>query len=167
MFPVLFKAEHPGQPVGLRLRIEYAVCKDICVPAEAHLNLKLDPGAANPTAFDPIISRYLGKVPAEASIQSSKLPSIRKAKAELNRAAPLIVVDAHFPSGTEGADLFVEGPGSVYIPPPQRKDVGENESVRFTIDLGEAAGGGALKGKTLDLTLVSDHGQSQTSWTID
>jgi DsbC/DsbD-like thiol-disulfide interchange protein len=167
VFPVLISPERADRAVDLDLKLDYAICKDICVPAEARLNLKLEPGTANPTAFDPIISRYLGKVPSKASPQGPKLPSIRKAKGELDRDAPLIVVDAHFPDGIAGADLFVEGPGNIYIPPPQSKDVGENGAVRFTIDLGEAADGSALKGKTLNLTLVSDHGQSETRWTVD
>lgn len=167
VFPVLVIPERADEPIDLDLKLDYAICKDICVPGEAHLNLKLEPGTANSGVFDPIISRYMSKVPAEASPQSSKLPSIRKAKVELDRAAPLIVVDAHFPGGIAGADLFVEGPGTIYIPPPQRKDVGENGGVRFTIDLGEAVDATALKGKTLNLTLVSDRGQSEASWTVD
>jgi len=167
VFPVLVKPERGDAPVDLDLKLDYAVCKDICVPAEAHLKLKLEPGAGNSRIFDPIISQFMDKVPVVASPQNAEQPSIREAKAELGGAAPLIVVDAHFPEGIEGADLFVEGPGTIYIPPPQRKDVGKNGSVRFTIDLGEATDGSALKGKTLNMTLVSDHGQSQASWTVD
>ena len=167
VFPVLVSPERADRAVDLDLKLDYAICKDICVPAEARLNLKLEPGTANSTAFDPIISHYLGKVPSQASAQGSKLPSIREARGELDRDAPQIVVDADFPDGIAGADLFVEGPGNIYIPPPQSKDVGENGAVRFTIDLGEAADGSALKGKTLNLTLVSDHGQSETPWTVD
>jgi len=167
VFPVLVSPERADQAVDLDLKLDYAICKDICVPAEARLNLRLEPDTANPTTFDPIISHYLGKVPAEASPQRSKLPSIREAKAELDRATPLVVVDAHFPGGIAGADLFVEGPGNIYIPPPQSKDVGEDGAVRFTIDLGQATDGSALKGKTLNLTLVSDHGQSQSRWTVE
>lgn len=167
VFPVLVNPEQGDAPVDLDLKLDYAICKDICVPAEAHLKLKLEADAGKSESFDPIISQFMDKVPVAASLRNANQPSIREAKTELGGAAPLIVVEAHFPKGIEGADLFVEGPGTIYIPPPQHKHVGENGNVRFTIDLGEATDGSALKGKTFKMTLVSDHGQSQASWTAE
>ncbi|MGZ5914086.1 MAG: protein-disulfide reductase DsbD domain-containing protein, partial [Hyphomicrobium sp.] len=35
VFPVRLTAKDPGKPIDLRLSLEYGVCKEICIPAEA------------------------------------------------------------------------------------------------------------------------------------
>ena len=168
VFPVLISPEKADQPVDIDLKLDYAVCKDICVPAEAQLKMTLRPGKDQNTAlYDSVIARYLAKVPVDGGAENSENPTVRKASAKLDGTAPVIEVDAHFPSGTEGADLFAEGPEGLYIPPPQGRAVGDGGNVRFTIDLGKSADGQELKGKTLKLTLVSDGGQSETDWKVE
>ncbi len=49
LFPVRIRAQDPGKPVGLALKIDYGVCKDICIPAQAELSLKLPAKASAST----------------------------------------------------------------------------------------------------------------------
>src|SRR5687768_5032641 len=39
VFPLRIEPQHRGLPVELELRLFYAVCKDVCIPAEARLAL--------------------------------------------------------------------------------------------------------------------------------
>ena len=39
VFPVRLTAKDPGKPIDLRLSLEYGVCKEICIPAEAALSI--------------------------------------------------------------------------------------------------------------------------------
>ena len=44
VFPVRVTAADPGQPVSLQLDLDYGVCKEICIPAQAALDLTVGPG---------------------------------------------------------------------------------------------------------------------------
>ncbi len=166
VFPVELSAQRPGEAIDLSLALEYAICKDICVPARAKLALRLDP-ATSGSRFDGTLQRFLAQVPAVAAQQTGPGPSIAKARATLTGPEPKIVVDARFPEGAEGADLFAEGGDEVYLPPPQKIDVAGGGAVRFTIQIAPESNPAALKGKDVKLTLVSDRGLSETVWRVE
>ena len=46
MFPVRLKPKDPSKPIDVQLALDYGVCKDICIPAEAELTLTVPPDAA-------------------------------------------------------------------------------------------------------------------------
>ncbi len=48
IFPVVIAPQQPGKPVRLRMKIDYAVCEKLCVPAEGSAELTL--GSANKRA---------------------------------------------------------------------------------------------------------------------
>ena len=54
VFPVRVALARPSRPMSLHLDIRYAVCRDVCVPEQAHLVLDLGPGRAaiTPAAAD-------------------------------------------------------------------------------------------------------------------
>ena len=60
VFPVRVRAADPAKPVGLRLTAEYGVCKEICIPARASLELTLRPGEG-PHRAD--VEQALARVP--------------------------------------------------------------------------------------------------------
>jgi DsbC/DsbD-like thiol-disulfide interchange protein len=41
IFPTRVRAADPGRPIDLHLNLEYGVCKEICIPARAELELRL------------------------------------------------------------------------------------------------------------------------------
>jgi DsbC/DsbD-like thiol-disulfide interchange protein len=167
VFPVEIVAERKGEPVDVKLKLDYAICKDICVPAEAKLDLRLGDGARRSAGFAGEISRFMTLVPRKSAKEGAGAPNIERAEAKLTGSAPSIVVEARFPEGTKGADLFAEGGSDIYLPPPQTiKKTGE-ASVRFTIALGKDAEAAKLKGREIKLTLVSDAGSSETLWKVE
>ena len=49
VFPIEVTPKEPGKPVALKLKIDYAVCEKLCVPAEGSASLELAPGASTPS----------------------------------------------------------------------------------------------------------------------
>jgi hypothetical protein len=80
----------------------------------------------------------------------------------------------HFPRDSQSADLFIEAPDGLYVPLPKRlpnaaarAEADANDGlVRFEVDLARGGNARELKGKTLTLTLVSDAGATEATWTV-
>ena len=63
VFPVQAQAAEPGRPVGVRLKLDYQICEEICIPVTAALALDLPAGAARATAFAPLLERWSARIP--------------------------------------------------------------------------------------------------------
>ena len=59
VFPVKITPEHAGEPVDLALTFEYGLCKDLCIPNSASLNVVLPPdlGKGDAVLIDTALSR--------------------------------------------------------------------------------------------------------------
>ena len=172
MFPVEIAPQRKGEPVDLDLKLDYAICKDICVPAEAKLKLIVDGEARGLAGSGAEIARQMTLVPGDAGDAGTSGaepggPRIERAKAALDGPKPSIVVEARFPNGIKGADLFAEGGAEIYLPPPQMIEKTGATSVRFTIEIAADADAPQLKGRDVRLTLVSDGGASEMLWRVE
>jgi DsbC/DsbD-like thiol-disulfide interchange protein len=61
VFPLRIKLTDPAKPATLKLNADFAVCEKICLPAKAHLELKLPSDAASPQAK--VVEAALAAVP--------------------------------------------------------------------------------------------------------
>lgn len=165
VFPIRLEAERADKPIALKARVEYAVCKDICIPIDVRLGLTVAPAAGQSTRFQPLIARFLDRVPQPAA-SGDAMPRVAHADAALDGTDPQLVIDAVFPGGGAGADLFVEGPKDFYVPLTEAVRRGEDGTVRFKVDLSKGDDPKRLQGKTLMLTLVSRGAQAETTWTL-
>ena len=93
-------------------------------------------------------------------------PKLNSIKIDLDGSHPELVVEAEYPGGVEGADLFVEAPDGLYVALPDRETLGDGKRMRFRIDLTKGEDAKFLRGKELQLTLVGAHGQSETRWRV-
>jgi len=165
IFPVEVVPQDAGRPVELRLAMEFGVCRDICIPAEAKLSLTLGPAemTGEPSAA---IRAALEGVPRRAAARRASDPELKGIKASLDGPAPRLTVEARFARGSDGADLFIEAPDGIYVPLPKRlPDTGDG-TTRFEVDLARGGNAKDLKGKVLALTLVSNAGASEAAWTV-
>jgi DsbC/DsbD-like thiol-disulfide interchange protein len=174
LFPVEVVPKDASRPVGLALAMEFGVCRDICIPAEAKFSLKLQP-AVMAGAPLPAVLAALEKVPRQQAGRRAMDPRLKSATAKLEGDAPRLTIEANFPRGSDKADIFIEAPEGLYVPMPKRLPDARNGTadltadaadglVRFEVDLKGSAQD--LKGKTLLLTLVSDAGATETAWTV-
>lgn len=162
LFPIEFRAKDKGKPVELKLDMEFGVCREICVPAEAHLSLAIPPGTAPPSSA---IDQALALVPRAQSDRLTKDPRLEKVMLRTEGGKPRLVIEATFPGSGSSADLFVEAPDAIYLPVP--KKVGQApDSASFEVDLSEYPEVPDLKGKALTVTMVSGAGQSEATWVL-
>jgi DsbC/DsbD-like thiol-disulfide interchange protein len=101
-FPVQVTPKLAGKPVTLALKLDYAVCEKLCVPAQGSASLTL---AAGGSAQDTLLRDAEARVPQKVSAAQAGL-AVRRVN---NAAKPLVMVDLKAPAGTP-ADIFVEGP---------------------------------------------------------
>jgi len=169
VFPVKIVPLDESKPVELALQIDYGVCKDICVPVQSRLKLGLgkSPGAVRSAGVDgQLLKRFAERVPGEAGAVDADRPKLHSIKINFDDRQPELIVEADYPMGAEGADLFVEAPEGLYIPLPRRISAGDQGRVRFRIDLSKGEAPELLRGKELRLTFVGMHGCSETGWRV-
>jgi len=160
IFPVKITPEHEGEPVELKLAFAFGLCKDLCIPNEVSLELALAPDEGKGDAM--LLENALALTPKEAA--PGLLPAVENVTADLDAPKPKITIDAVFPQGARGTDLFINGE-ETYVPVPKPDGPIADGKQRFSVDFGSAAEAAALKGKTLTLTLVSDLGSTDMTWT--
>ena len=164
VFPVKITPEREGEPVEIKLNVDYGLCKTLCIPNQASLSLDLPPHTLG-KGDDPLLSRFVGLVPKPAEVD--KLPSLGGIEAKLEGPKPELFIDAIFPDGAGGTDLFVEAPGGAFVPVPKPVGPVEGGKQRFVVSFASPDEAAALKGKPLTLTLVSDEGAREASLTLD
>lgn len=164
VFPVRLKPKDAGLPIDVRLVLDYGVCKDICIPAEAELALSVPPSTGQPMAEELIDA--MSRVPAPAEARRETDPVLKRAVAELTGDKPRLLLETEFPGGTEHADVFVEAPDGLYVPLPKKIAEDGKGAVTFEVDLSKDVDIAALKGKQLTATIVSDKGQSEATFPL-
>ena len=167
VFPVLIEPVKADQPIDLKLKMEFAVCADICIPAEADMQLKVGKDGFFSSSYAPLLTRYLKRVPGKQRPGSRTGPGVARTQSQLTGAAPYLTVDARFPGGSQGADLFIEGPEGFYLAPAEHVGKRSDGTLRFKVDLTKGDDPKDLKGKTVTLTLVSNAAQAETTWHIE
>ena len=166
IFPLLVRPADGQREIALDVSMEFGVCKDICVPMQARLALSIPPDAGErPVAGE--LAQALERVPRSREARRPTDPKLSKTTVVLAGDKPAIRFDATFPGGAEGADLFIEAPGGLWLPMAQRDGPPTGDTTRFVVDLTEGAETADLKGKTVRITLVSPRGQSETTLRLE
>ena len=162
VFPVRITPERDGEPVELVLSFDYGLCKDLCIPNAAALDLVLPGDLGKGDAA--LLEAALARVPKPA--QGDTLPKIVRITAALGGPVPAFEVEALFPEGATGTDLFVDSP-EVVVPVPKALGPLTDGKQRFAVAFMSTSEADAIKGKSLIFTLVSDEGSTKTAWTTD
>jgi DsbC/DsbD-like thiol-disulfide interchange protein len=162
VFPVKITPEREGEPVELKLVFDYGLCKDLCIPNDVTLGLKVGPDIGKGDAR--LIETFLARVPKAGA--PGMLPEVSGVEASFDGEAPKLVVYAIFPAGATATDLFIDA-GDVFVPMPKALDPPEDGKQRFAVNFVSASEAAAIKGKPMALTLVSDRGSTETIWTAE
>lgn len=154
VFPVRVQAADRGKPVALQLTVDYGVCKEICIPAQASLGLTLEPGDG---AHRPMIDQALARVPRPQAVGAAGPLSITAVDRSPGEK-PTYRVEARSP---EGAALFAEGPESWYL-----STSAAQPGNRFTVTVEEKPKGAAGPIR-LRLTLVAGEAAVESEVDLD
>ncbi|MBM3570332.1 MAG: hypothetical protein FJX46_16435 [Alphaproteobacteria bacterium] len=110
VLPLAVQLDRPERPLALRLALDYAVCREVCIPLNASLALDLPAGAARPAEMARTIARFAARVPRER-------PEV-EISAEWSRGGGYLILSL---AGIgESADVFVEGPDGMSFGPPEK-----------------------------------------------
>jgi DsbC/DsbD-like thiol-disulfide interchange protein len=157
LFPVHVVPKDPAKPAVLRLKLDYAVCEKLCMPADANLELKL---TGKESANDAAVGAAETLVPKMTSLGDNRTLAIRAAHKEAgegkaNNGKPRITVDVAAPTGMTPL-LFAEGPDAQWaLPLPEAVPGAPAGLQRFTFDLDGLPPGASAAGATLRLTAVA------------
>jgi DsbC/DsbD-like thiol-disulfide interchange protein len=162
LFPVEVTPQDAKKPVVLKLLLEFGICREICIPAQAAMSLEI-PARALAGEPPPAAVAALARVPRTQAERRRDDPELKAVTAHLDGPEPRLQFEARFAPGTRAGDLFIEAPDGIYVPLPKRLPDAADGTARFEVDLARAGTAGDLKGKTLTLTLVSEVGASEAT----
>jgi DsbC/DsbD-like thiol-disulfide interchange protein len=158
VFPLDVTPQDAGKPVTIVMKIDYAICEKICIPAEGAAELTL---AGDPGAPDDRFDRNAALVPRPAAVGGSEALAVRAVK----RAGKRILVDVAA-AGT--AELFAEGPTPDWaLPVPAPVDGAPAGQQRFSFELDGLPPNTSASGATLRLTAVSGGHAIEVPYRLD
>ncbi|MBB3018918.1 DsbC/DsbD-like thiol-disulfide interchange protein [Microvirga lupini] len=155
VIPVLVKPKDPTKPIRLVLALEYGVCKDICIPANADLTLDLSGADSERKAIEAALAKVplLQKLGAQADLSILSIAPVAGDK-------PAFTVTIQAPPGTKPA-LFPEGPENWFFSASHPA-----EGDRFTVTIEEKPKD--VSGPVpLHLTLVAGDKAVETEVSLD
>ncbi len=151
VYPLRLRPERVGEAVSLRLKVNYLVCSEICIPRTYDIALDLPHGEAQPTRENFLIERYRALVPGDGAAAGL---AIERAMLTGSEDAPVLVASIASEFPLEQPDLIVEGPvGFAYSKPSvSLSSDGFAAEVRVAVERGRGVET-ALAGAPLTLTL--------------
>ncbi len=161
VLPVTLRPERAGEAISLVVAVQYAICKDICVPLEAEL--AVDVPTSGDDALPAEAREALEALPRSQDKLKPGDPVLVRTKVVLDGAAAKITIEARYPGGDAGADAFLEAPDGLFLPLPERVGDGTDPVVlkaALTPDVDVAL----LKGKPVTVTLVGETGASTATF---
>lgn len=165
VFPIELTPKDPSKPIDLNLTLDYGVCREICIPAEAALSLAIAPKGKY--ELPPELADALKRVPAPESGRRPGDPVLKRVVQQFDGPKPRLVLEAQFPQGAKHADIFIEAPEGLYVPMPKKVSDDGAGNLTFAIDLADDVAPKDLKNQKLTATLVSDAGQSEAIFSVD
>ena len=164
ILPLHVVAQDASKPVTLNLKLDYAVCEKLCVPAEARLELVTTGGE---TANEALLNAAEVRVPKPAAIGADGTPSIRAVHREAGSNKPRVTVDVAAPAGAP-VTLFAEGPTAQWALPLPEPVAGAPAGLqRFAFELDGLPPGEKASGATLRLTAVSGDKAIEVAFRLD
>ena len=145
-FPLQVTPKQKGAPVKLTVKVDYAVCEKLCVPAQGTAALTLAPGLSTQ---DDTLSASEARVPKKVSAADVGLTARRID----NAGKPSVMVDLKAAAGAP-LDIFVEGPTREWALPVPKPASGAPAGHRqFSFELDGLPMGVDPKGQ-VDLTFT-------------
>lgn len=155
VLPLVVKPAAANKPVRLSVTIDYGICKDICIPAHAELDLPLSQDGPDRAA----IEKAMAKVPRPQPMGAQGDLSIVSLDKQ-DGAKPALSVSVRAPAGAKPV-LFAEAPENWYVSASTA-----DASNRFTVTIEEKPkdAGGTVP---LTLTLVAGDKAVETQVSLD
>ena len=164
ILPVSVQPDDASRPALLRLKLSYAVCEKLCVPAEANLELTL---TGRPSSTDADVAAAEARLPKEVRIGDAGPLAIRAARRETISGKACVIVDVAAPAGVP-VILFAEGPTPQWaLPLPEPVSGAPTGLQRFAFKLDGLPPGAKPDGAELKLTAVAGDTAVEAAFRLD
>jgi suppressor for copper-sensitivity B len=159
VLPVTVTLRELGTPLHLHAEVDYAACKEVCIPYHASLDLTLPAGLALPGPEAPLIAAAHANVPSDLATAQLRLLNVVFGPSEDGAELTTRLTSNGVPFNAP--DLFIEGVanGSSGRPTVALAENGRTATLIVPIRGISAA---ALEGKTLRLTVVDGVRSAET-----
>jgi DsbC/DsbD-like thiol-disulfide interchange protein len=152
IFPLRVEPKDPAKPVKLRLKLDYAVCETLCVPAHAKAELVLAGGSS---PHDATLKAAERLVPRSVAVGGDAPLALRKVWRESRSGKPMVLFEVAAPGGAD-VDVFVEGPTPEWALPLPDPVAGAGPGAkRFAFELDGLPTGATAQGAELKLTATA------------
>lgn len=153
VLPVTAALADPAKPASFALTVDYLACAQICVPANAKLNLDLPAGMATPSEFADLIARNAARVPGDGTRDQLAIETVAAAG---TKEKPILEIIARSPQPIDSPDVFVEGPPALRFGVPKVALGDGGRMARLSVPVDAAPGAEPkLAGESVTLTLVT------------
>jgi DsbC/DsbD-like thiol-disulfide interchange protein len=164
LLPLRIVPQDAQRPVTLRLRLDYAVCEKLCVPAEAKAELQL---SGKSSSFAAPLAAARMRVPKSAALGAEGPLAIRAVHRENTASGARVLVDVAAPPGQDVA-LFAEGPTADWALPVPEPEPGAAPGLqRFAFALDGLPPGADARDVQLRLTAVAGDAAIEVSTHLD
>lgn len=156
VYPIKISPSVWDAPITLNVKVNYLVCKDLCVPAIANLNLTIPPanGEAPFSLFMGEIEGYLARVPQTGGRQIEVT--------EMKLLGPAGIQNLVFRLKGEnlmtGADIIVEDLEDFKFGIPKRRILTASNEAEFVIPVSALGANKNLRGQKVVVTLMDGWG---------
>ena len=165
ILPLHVVPQDAGKPVTLRLKLDYAVCEKLCVPAEAKLELALtgaDERAGGGASARP--RRGCRSPPPSATAATLAIRAVRR---EAGSGKPRVVVDVAAPAGAPVDAVRRRADAQWALPLPEPVAGAPAGLQRFAFELDGLPPGAKPDGATLRLTAVAGDKAIEVAFRLD
>ena len=159
VLPIAVTLVRPGAALRLHAEVDYASCKDICIPYHASLELALPPGLALPGQEAPLLAAARARVPGDLAAGQLSLAGAVVAGGKDRAVLSVRIASTGAPLRTP--DLFVEGAKTESFgrPDVELAEGGRLATLRVPI---RGATEAAIAGTKLQLTIVDGDRSAET-----
>ena len=164
ILPVLVTLRDTAQRARLKLKIDYGICAELCVPALGEGELSLLPDTVV-TLHRERVEAALGTVPQSARLGDGVLPGVVGIEPDVKETVLRVKVARL--AGSREPDLFVEGPKGWYFGQPVLSGATDGTELDWLVPVEQKPDAGSLAGLTLTLTAVAGSKVTETSIRLD
>jgi DsbC/DsbD-like thiol-disulfide interchange protein len=163
ILPLRVVPQDAGKPVKLRLKLEYAACEKLCVPAKAAAELALTGSASD---HESALDAAEARVPKSVAVGDPQVPAIRAVRRD-GGGKSRVVIDVAAPDGA-AIDLFAEGPTPQWaLPLPEPISGAPAGLRRFGFAIDGVPPGEKADGADIRLTMTAGGHAIETVYRLD
>lgn len=151
ILPLRVVPQDAGKAVRLRLKLDYGICENLCIPAEATAELVM-PGRE--TAYDAALAEAEGRVPKQVALGEGGTLAVHAIHRDNASRPTRIIVDVAAPEASQ-VNLFVEGPTPEWALPVPEQIAASTGTRRFAFNLDGAPPNAGLDHVMLKFTAVT------------